>query len=620
MSKHSELTTGVQEPAAGAEATQTATDPTEGCDLPWCGAGPLPASSTGRLLMPVEWLTAHPHNVRTDLDLDPEFCASVAENGVLIPLRITIDGDGAGEAARYRVIDGHRRLAAAVRAGLAEVPYDLVTERQGDEAAQFLDMFNAHRHRKGYTRLEEADALFGASEAGATRTRIRKSTGLKPAQVKAVLAAATLGGETRASIEEVSRERGDDMTLDDPAILAEFQDDPEALSQLLDLAGYHDGLEHQAERLRQERAERARHEKLRADLAAGDLRITDDLPPGALLLTLLTHDGEQLTAQTHATCPGRGAYFRAWDLENPVHYCSDPAAYGHERPGAVSPGRPEPAIPPFGSPSSSSSGAGVPACGPAVPPAEDPEVAASRRLVVEGHRAWRAAAEVRHRWLAGQLFPRRSAPREVDVFVADQLLTMPEVLRRYLSSASASSVFATVTGQQCAQMAEACAGATTRKLPLLMLAPIATTYEHALTSSAGGQDTWRDGRYSPCSYAEAGRYFTFLASIGYQLSVIERCVADGTPYGGETPAGDILTAGPDGSPPDVDTEDGQDVPPYAEPVEDVPDGSCAQDVPAELEDVPDRLHQGQDVAGQTGDVPDSPGDSGAEDGPELAAA
>jgi hypothetical protein len=111
MSDHGDSTTaaltGIQEPMADADPTQDVTVAGQGCDLPWCGTGPLPASTTGRLMMPVDWLTAHPGNVRTDLDLDPEFLASVAENGVEDPLRITIETDEEGNATGYRVIDGH---------------------------------------------------------------------------------------------------------------------------------------------------------------------------------------------------------------------------------------------------------------------------------------------------------------------------------------------------------------------------------------------------------------------------------------------------------------------------------------------------------------------------------
>jgi len=598
MSASSEPTTDAQQSPA-AQIEETVTGDGRDCDLPWCGAGPLPASSTGRLMMPVDWLTAHPHNIRTDLDLDPEFCASIAEAGVLVPLRITIEPGADGDADRYRVIDGHRRLAAAVKAGLAEVPYDLAADRQGDEAGQYLDMFTAHRHRKGYTRLEEADALFAASEAGANRTRIRKATGLKAPDVKAALAAAALGGEVRASVAEVSQERGDDLTLEDLAILAEFQDDAEALGKLLDLAAYHDSLEHQAERLRQERREQAEHERLVAELEAGGLPITDEQPPGATLLNLLRQDGERLTPETHASCPGRGAYFRYWDKETPVHYCTDPRQYGHQLPGDSTPGDSE--APVFGTPGISSpgsrmaslGGAGTPGTGPAVPPTEDPQAAMQRRLVLAGNRAWRAATEVRHRWLSQNLFARRSAPREADVFVAQQLLTMPEVLRKFLASAGSSQDFATVTGQQAAQMAEACAAAAARKLPLLALAPIATAYEHALTSAAGGQDTWRNECWSPCPFADAGRYFTFLASIGYQLSVIEQAVADGTPYTGDAPDEGMLTAEPADAKEDSAAEEEQDAIGTAGEPDEVP----AE--PAPQTDVPDEA-----TGGEPGDVPE----------------
>jgi ParB family chromosome partitioning protein len=508
------------------------TDPAEdqaGCELPWCGSVPLAGRVTSRLVMPVEWLTAHPGNVRADLDLDPEFLASVAENGVLVPLRITVIGDGDGDAAGYRVIDGHRRLAAAVKAGQAEVPYDLVTERQADEAGQYLDMYNAHHHRKGLRPEEEADALFAASTAGASRTRIRKATGLKAGQVKAALAAATLTGETRAAVAGADY----DLNLEDLAILAEFQDDPEALGQLLNAAGYSDSLEHHAARLRLEREEQAAHERLRAELEAGGLTLTGGLPIGAQLLASLRHDGEPLTAEAHAGCPGRAAYFRSYDLVNPVHYCAGPDEYGHapmwESPAAgIRSGASGPATPDPGGPASADESE-----------AEREAAAAARRLVIAGNRAWTAAADVRWRWLAGQLFARRTAPREAAPFVARQLLTMPGALRSGLDTAHASIQGSEITGRGGDGWLELCDSAAAGRLPLLMLAPLVIAYERALTEGTG-RDTWRPGRYTVCSYADAGRYFTFLASVGYDLSAIERSVASQTPYTGDAPAGGPL--------------------------------------------------------------------------------
>ncbi len=74
-----------------------------------------------------------------------------------------------------------------------------------------------------------------------------------------------------------------------------------------------------------------------------------------------------------------------------------------------------------------------------------------------------------------------------------------------------------------------------------MLAPFAVTYEYAMMTQGEGRNTWRtDNRYSPCPRTQAGHYLGFLASVGYQLTPIERAVADGVPWTGDTPAEDSL--------------------------------------------------------------------------------
>ena len=158
-----------------------------------------------RPMISIDRLVAHPGNVRRDLAITAEFVESFA-NGVLVPFRITPNGDG-----RYRVIDGGRRLEAAIKAGLTEVPYDLVEDRAGDEAGQYLDMLNTSRHRKPLTVLEEADALFSAKEAGATRTRIRKATGMSSTELKSALSAAKLSDDARGKVEELEQQ----LTLDE---------------------------------------------------------------------------------------------------------------------------------------------------------------------------------------------------------------------------------------------------------------------------------------------------------------------------------------------------------------------------------------------------------------------
>jgi len=159
----------------------------------------------------------------------------------------------------------------------------------------------------------------------------------------------------------------------------------------------------------------------------------------------------------------------------------------------------------------------------------------ARRLVIEGNKAWQAAADVRRRWLTNVLFARRSAPREVAQYVARQLLTMPEPLRTSLTIAPARTSFTEITRQNASAWLQICDTATAARLPLLMLAPIAVTYEYAMTEGLG-RATWRtDHTYSPCPRTEAGQYLSFLASLGYQLAPIEKAVADGIPYTGDKP-------------------------------------------------------------------------------------
>src|SRR6266516_3230786 len=221
-------------------------------------AGSRPVIAVGKL-------TSHPGNVREDLHLTAQFCASIAENGVRVPLLITRHGDGG-----FRVIEGHRRLAAAVKAGVAEVPFDLDTGRAADAA--------------------------GGISSG-----------------------------TREQVAGLDRQ----LSLDELALLAEFDADPDALAQLLRAASCRYPVEHVAERIRQDRAEAAEHARIRGELEASGCPVTDEIVPGSMLLISLAHDGHDLTPENHASCPGHGAFFRSHDRRTPLFYCADPAGNSH---------------------------------------------------------------------------------------------------------------------------------------------------------------------------------------------------------------------------------------------------------------------------------------------------
>jgi hypothetical protein len=120
-----------------------------------------------------------------------------------------------------------------------------------------------------------------------------------------------------------------------------------------------------------------------------------------------------------------------------------------------------------------------------------------------------------------------------------------------LAMAPGRMSFGEITRQDAARWLEICGTTTAARLPLLILAPIAVAYEHAMTQNEG-RNTWRTDRYSPCPRAEAAGYLGFLASVGYELTPIERAVAGGMPWTGDAPAGSGDDVGTDGRPgPDV---------------------------------------------------------------------
>ena len=510
----------MHEPTEPAVTTTTSTNPAD--TQPQGQPDPARPATPSRLMIAVSDLAAHPGNARCDMNLTEEFCASVAAEGVRIPLLVTPGPDGSG----WRVIEGHRRLAAAVKAGLPEVPCHIDPARAQDEAGQYVDMLlaNSNGYRANYTIFEETAALFAAHEAGASRTRLRKATGRTPAQIKSGLAVGGLTTGTRAKAAELDRE----ITLDELALLAEFDGDTDATDRLLTAIDHGYPPEHTAQQIRLDRADAAQHAQLLADLQAAGITVTSNLPDGAAWLDGLTHDSQDLTPDTHAACPGHGATFSQWNQLQPLYYCTSPDDHGHASRYARS-----------GTPAGTSLPGHNGTTGDIRTGQPDPAADADRRLVVAGNKAWQAAAEVRHRWLATGLFARRGLPRQAQLFLARQLLAMPSPLASGLSGATAMTLFTQLTGHDQVHWLGIADTAPPGRLVIVMLAPVITAYEHALTSG-DGRNTWRTDRYSPCPRADAGTYLTLLASLGYQLSAIEQAVADGTPWTGDTTLASLL--------------------------------------------------------------------------------
>ena len=84
----------------------------------------------------------HPYQVRDDAEME-ELAQSVRENGILSPVIVRPLENAEN---KYEIVSGHRRVRAAQKAGLTEVPafvYDISRE----EAAVLLVDSNLHRER-----------------------------------------------------------------------------------------------------------------------------------------------------------------------------------------------------------------------------------------------------------------------------------------------------------------------------------------------------------------------------------------------------------------------------------------------------------------------------------------
>lgn len=457
--------------------------------------------------IPLKFLDHHPGNVRADFALTAAFCQSLAaEQQVpvhVIPISADYERAEGEEDYRFWVTKGNRRLAAARSTNLPDLLCLVDLAKAGDRAGQFIDMVveNDDDYRRGLTAFEQAQALFEAHQAGASRTRLRRATGRNRRQIAEALTVGGLSATTR----QAARGMDYEWTLEDLALLAEFDGDEEGLAEIHERLRWGGKVRYVVERVRTERAEAAEHARLRAELEESGITVTEQLPSGALTLARLADAVDGFDPETHATCGGHGVYFRSFDKTTPVAYCTTPDQHGHAAPtppaeaGTTEPGK-----------------------------ADDLE----RRLVIEGNRAWKASAVVRQEWVTA-LLARSTAPRPVLAWVAQQLVEMPNPLRDKLTAARYSTLWATLTGNLSVDSA-----ATVRpgRLPLLALAPIAVAYEHQMTVPDTARYTWRQDRSGSVSRADAAAYLSLLAGLGYSPTQIEQAIIDGVPYRGDAPA------------------------------------------------------------------------------------
>ena len=170
-------------------------------------------------MLPINELSPHPNNVRRELGDLTELAASIKQNGVYQNLTVVPIENG------YRVVIGHRRLAAAKRAGLTELPC-VITEMTDREQLEVMLMENLQR--EGLKITEEVNGFEQLRLSGADVKDIVKATGFSERSVRRRLGYADkIGIDVLIQAEEKAEKAGRQITLDELDKVCKISDEDE---------------------------------------------------------------------------------------------------------------------------------------------------------------------------------------------------------------------------------------------------------------------------------------------------------------------------------------------------------------------------------------------------------
>jgi ParB family transcriptional regulator, chromosome partitioning protein len=435
------------------------------------------------------------HNIRA-LRLDKGLVDSIRDLGVLQPVigYRTID-------RRVRVRYGHRRTLAAVEAGATTVPVIVVaSEDDSDDIERVVGQYAENTHRDGLNAAEQAGVVTQLLDLGLTAGQIQKRTRMPKTSITAAKA-------VRGSVAAIDAAgKHDYLTLDQAAAVAEFDGDPDAVKQLV-TAAEEGSFRHTLQELRDDRAEQESRAAYSAGLEAAGVTVVSDRPSWQQgLPELVTADGEAIRPETHQDCPGHIAFLhRIWSGDgyawNASYYCAHPAANGHRKRTYN---------------------------GTAAQSTEDAK--AERALTIAGNKKWRTAETVRREWLT-EFLARKEAPKDALRFIIESLARADNALRHSAERSYAMPHQLLGLPRQEPEngfharnatdaVVDAIAHASDARAAVMGLGIILGAYEETT-----GVHIWR----SPRAHPEIGRYFTALASWGYELAEIEQTVIDGKP-------------------------------------------------------------------------------------------
>ena len=164
-------------------------------------------------MIPIRKLMHHPDNPRVDLGDLTELTESIRQNGIMQNLTV-VPSQIRGLEDWYMVVIGNRRMDAAYRAGLAEVPC-VISDM--DHKTQVATMLMENMQRSDLTLYEQATGFQMMMDLGYTAREIGEKTGFGETTVRRRLKMAELDGT-------ILKEKCSQLTMDDLDKLNKIQD------------------------------------------------------------------------------------------------------------------------------------------------------------------------------------------------------------------------------------------------------------------------------------------------------------------------------------------------------------------------------------------------------------
>lgn len=470
-------------------------------------------------------------NVRSG-KTDPALVRSIKAVGVLQAITAVLTPEGA-----LLVRFGERRTRAAIEAERETVPVYVVGADTTDNEAEIhriITQRDENTHRAGLTTAEDMASVEQLVAFGLSAAQITKQARIKRADVDTALIVAG------SKIARAATERYESLTLDQAAVVADFEADADTVKALI-VAAVEGQFDHVAQRARNDRADAQAKADVIVTLEAAGVRIIERT--GAGETSLLSHlkisaaNTDTPSPADHAQCPGHVAWVAsawvrvdakgavvdepadpdddadqaAWDayederqmylddtrqVQRPVaaYGCESPTTHGH--------------IDRYASTGSSSTKTKAADMNDA-----DRETAKkARTLVIENNKAWVAAETVRHEWLATYALT-KTPPKGTGAFLAAALCKDSSVAGSVAGNSLASQWLGIKnSGYGMADLSPA-KTATENRAFVVVLVQILGGYEAHLT-----KDSWRgDGTQST-----VGRYLRFIEACGYTLSDVEK--------------------------------------------------------------------------------------------------